>query len=110
VPARRSSTGAAGGGGALPPLIHGRVRLLILAHLIRHGPTPFTELRALLGLTDGTLSVHLAKLEEGGIVALERRFVGKRPQTVARVTRRGRARYRAYVEELKRLLPGLETD
>ena len=107
MPARRASTGAAGGGGVLSPLLHGRVRLLVVAHLVRHGPTPFTELRAALGLTDGTLSVHLAKLEEGGIVALERRFAGKRPQTVVRLTRSGRARYRAYLAELRRLLPGL---
>jgi len=107
VPARRTSTGAAGEGGVLSPLIHGRVRLLILAHLLRHGPTPFTELRTALQLTDGTLSVHLSRLVEGGIVELERRFVGKRPQTLIRVTRGGRARYRAYLAELRRLLPGL---
>jgi len=91
----------------LPSLIHGKARLLILAHLLRQGPTPFTELRAAVGMTDGTLSVHLARLEAGGVITIEKRFVGKRPQTVAAVTAEGRRRFAAYVEELKRIVPGL---
>jgi len=110
VPAGRTTTAAAGGGRPLSPLIHGRVRLLVVAHLFRHGPTPFTELRALLQLTDGTLSVHLGKLEEGGIVELVRRFVGKRPRTVVRLTRRGRNEFRRYIEDLRSLIPELDRE
>ncbi len=100
-------------GGASPlaplsPLIHGRVRLLILCHLMTHAESAtFTELRAALGLTDGTLSVHLSRLAEGGVVAIEKRFVGKRPQTVVKVTVAGRRSFRQYVQELRNLVPGL---
>lgn len=97
-----------GGGHPLSPLIHGRVRLLILSHLAATDrPAVFTELRSLLGLTDGTLSVHLSRLEEGGLIALEKRFVGKRPQTSVRLTARGRREFAAYVEELRSIVPGL---
>jgi len=88
-------------------LIHGRARLLILSHLIRVGPTPFTELRVLLSMTDGTLSVHLAKLAEGGVVEIAKEFVGKRPRTQLKVTRRGRAMFNRYVQELRDIVPGL---
>ena len=101
------SAAAAGGGAPLSPLIHGRARLLILSHLIRVGPTPFTELRVLLAMTDGSLSVHLSKLEEGGLVEIVKAFVGKRPRTLVKVSRRGRNQFNKYVQELRDIVPGL---
>lgn len=92
----------------LAPLIHGRARLLILSFLMpRTAGATFTEIKAEVGLTDGTLSVHLSELEKGGLVEITKRFVGKRPQTVAAMTQDGRARFAAYVEELRRVVPGL---
>lgn len=93
----------------LSPLIHGRVRLLVLSFLLpRRRATGFTELRDALGLTDGTLSVHLSKLEEGGLVKQEKKFVGKRPRTLVKVTARGRQAFQQYVAELRSVVPGLE--
>ncbi len=97
-----------GGGAPLSPLIHGRARLLILSHLIRVGATPFTELRVRLGMTDGSLSVHLSKLEEGGVVEIVKEFVGKRPRTMIRISRRGRSLFNRYVQELRDIVPGLD--
>ncbi|MDO9171147.1 MAG: transcriptional regulator [bacterium] len=91
----------------LAPLIHGRARLLVMSHLMRSGATAFTELRALLGLTDGTLSVHLATLEQGGAVEIVKEFVGKKPRTVVRPTPAGREMFARYVAELKQIVPGL---
>ncbi len=92
----------------LSPLIHGRARLLILSFLMpRTAGATFTEIKAEVGLTDGTLSVHLSELEKGGLVEITKRFVGKRPQTVVTVSEPGRQQFAAYVEELKRLVPGL---
>lgn len=102
-----SSPGSTGDGAPLSPLIHGRARLLILSHLIRVGPTPFTELRIFLGMTDGSLSVHLSKLEEGGLVEITKEFVGKRPRTQVRISRRGRTLFNRYVRELRDIVPGL---
>lgn len=104
----KAPSAAAGGGSPLSPLIHGRVRLLVLAQLVRHGAAAFTDLRRRLDLTDGTLSVHLAKLEEGGLVEISKEFVGKRPRTLIRLTRSGRTAFGRYVEELREIVPGLE--
>ena len=101
------SSGSTGDGAPLSPLIHGRARLLILSHLVRVGATAFTELRVLLGMTDGSLSVHLSKLEEGGVVEIEKAFVGKRPRTLVKISRRGRSLFNRYIQDLKDIIPGL---
>ncbi len=95
-------------GAILSDLIHGRSRLLILSALSRSGPQPFTELRARLGLTDGTLSVHLERLRRGGMVEMRKEFVERRPRTTVSLTEQGRERFAAYVEDLKRIVPGLD--
>ncbi len=93
----------------LSPLIHGRARLLVLAQLVTHpGGRTFIELRSATGLTDGTLSVHLSKLEAGGMVEIRKEFEGKKPRTLVRMTAGGRERFDAYVAELRGLVPGLE--
>ena len=102
--------GGPGGRQPLAPLIHGRVRLLILSQLVgAERPLAFTEVRKLLGLTDGTLSAHLSKLEEGGLVEIVKGFEGRRPRTVLRLTAEGRRRFGQYVEDLKSIVPGLDS-
>jgi len=104
------SPGSPGDRGRAPlsPLIHGRVRLLILSFLLRSNRAhAFTALRNSLNLTDGTLSVHLSKLEEGGLVSIEKTFEGKKPLTMVRVTPAGKRQFKQYVAELKGIVPGL---
>ena len=92
----------------LSPVIHGRARLLILSFLLRTGkPANFTSLRDELDSTDGNLSVHLSKLEEAGLVLIEKAYVGKRPQTRVKLTPAGRRQFKAYVKELREIVPGL---
>jgi DNA-binding MarR family transcriptional regulator len=101
----------AGGGGRAPllPLIHGRVRLLILSALLRaNRAIPFTTLRKELDLTDGTLSVHLSKLEEGKLVGVKKTFEGKRPLTLVQITATGKRKFSQYIEDLRTIVPGLE--
>lgn len=92
----------------LSPLIHGRVRLLLLSRLVAM-PTAhaFTDLRRALRLTDGVLSVNLTKLETAGLVRVEKTFEGRRPRTLVAVTDKGRAQYRQYVADLKEVVHGL---
>ncbi len=105
-----SDPGSPGNRGRAPlsPLIHGRVRLLILSFLLSTNKAHvFTALRNSLGLTDGTLSVHLSKLEEGGVVSIEKTFEGKKPRTLIRVTPAGRRLFKQYVADLQGIVPGL---
>ena len=82
--------------------------MLILSFLVRHPRShPFTALRDHLDLTDGSLSVNLAKLEEAGYVGLSRAFVGKKPQTLVKLTPAGKCAFTAYRDELRDIVPGL---
>ncbi len=60
----------------------------------------FTDLRELLGVTQGNLGVHLQKLEDSGYVEVQREFVGKKPRSTCRITASGR---KAFHEHLARL-------
>lgn len=64
-------------------------RLAILMALRYTDGGGFSFLQKLTKLSKGNLSNHLAKLEEAGMVELERRFIGKKPLTTARLTEDG---------------------
>jgi predicted ArsR family transcriptional regulator len=86
----------------LERIFHERGRLAICTCLIAHpdGLT-FTELAAACDLSDGNLNRHVHALAELGIVTTEKQRTSGRPQTVYRITKRGRQRFLAYVDELE---------
>ncbi len=88
----------------LNPLIHERARLGIVSVLAARPALTFGEIKAYVGLTDGNLSVHLRLLEEAAYVSIEKRFVGRRPQTTVRLTRKGRLAFEHYVEVLEEVV------
>ncbi len=88
----------------LDPLLHERGRLAIVSALAAAPKLTFTELRDALGMTDGNLSIHLQKLEERNYVAIDKQFVGRRPQTSARLTKSGRAAFTRYLDHLEAIV------
>ena len=90
----------------LNPVIHERARLGIVSALAAREAVAFAELKALLDMTDGNLSVHLRVLEEAGFVAIEKRFVGRKPLTTAQLTRKGRIAFEHYVQVLEEIVKG----
>jgi DNA-binding MarR family transcriptional regulator len=85
-------------------VIHGRVRLSVMAFLSGAGAADFNELKARVGGTDGNLSVHLRKLEDAGYVLLKKGLRGKRPQTIVTLTKKGREAWIAYIARMEELL------
>ncbi len=84
-------------------IIHGRVRLGVMALLMAEDVAAFTALKSALDVNEGTLSVHLRKLEEAGYVAIHKGFQGRRPLTTARLTDQGRAAMRTYLDAIGKL-------
>jgi len=87
-------------------VIHGRIRLGIMAYLSTAGTADFAALKARLQATDGNLSVHLRKLEEAGYVRIDKRFAGRKPLTEAVLTPEGRAAFLRYLDAMSRLVEG----
>ena len=69
------------------PMLFDRVRLAIMAHLsFASRPVDFNALLDDLALTKGNLSTHMKKLEDQGLVKVEKKFVGRKPRTTYRCT------------------------
>jgi DNA-binding MarR family transcriptional regulator len=88
----------------LDRVIHEPGRMMIVAVLAAVVECDFLYLLRETELSKGNLSSHLAKLEEAGYVEISKTYVGKVPQTLLRLTPRGRA---AFEEYRKRLNTGL---
>ena len=73
------------------PHLLSQVRLGIIAVLMSRKEASFSDLKALLGVTQGNLGIHLQKLEQVGYVSISKAFVKKKPRTSCRLTARGRA-------------------
>ncbi len=88
----------------LDDVIHGRLRLGLMAYLASVSPATFNELRDKTGATNGNLSTHLRKLEDAGYVSQKKDFVNRRPRTRVFLTAAGREAWVAYLDQLKSLL------
>ncbi len=89
-------------------VIHGRLRLGVMAYLSAVSPAVFGELRDKVGATDGNLSTHLKKLEEAGYVRQEKRFVGKKPQTRVFLTEKGRKAWIVWIQRMEAIMRAAE--
>jgi DNA-binding MarR family transcriptional regulator len=87
----------------LDRLIHEPSRLAILTALASCKSADFIFLQRLTGLSGGNLSSHISKLEEGGLVNVEKQFIDKRPNTRIGITERGRKAVREHWKKLDQL-------
>ena len=90
--------------GRIDEVIHGRLRLGIMAYLSGVGTADFNTLKTRLQTTDGNLSVHLRKLEEAGFVEVAKSFQGRKPLTRATMTEAGRDAFVAYLDAMSGLV------
>lgn len=93
----------------LDRLVHERTRLAIMSILAVVESVSFSQLKRLLGATDGNLSVHARKLEDAGYLAASKYFDGRLPRTTYQLTAAGRAAlkgYLGYMENLISAMPG----
>src|ERR1700730_15838284 len=88
----------------LNPVVHGRLRLALLSLLSGVEQAEFIWLRAKTEATDGNLGAQLLRLEEAGYVAVEKKFMFRKPQTLYCITETGREALTEYVQALKQLL------
>ena len=92
---------------SLDRLVHEPSRLSILVALSACDKADFLFLLNITGLTKGNLSSHLAKLEQGELVSIEKTFEGKQPITYVALTGEGREVLKSYWKRFDRVRKGL---
>jgi len=89
---------------SLDRLIHERMRLGIVSALAANESLTFNDLKSLMNTTDGNLSVHARKLEDGGYIACTKSFEGRLPKTEYKLTVAGRRALESYLSHMETLI------
>ena len=90
--------------GKIDDVIHGRLRLGVMAYLAQAEVASFNELKSILQVTQGNLSIQLRKLEDAGYIEIDKSFLGRKPLTRARLTSAGRKAFAIYLEAMGKLV------
>lgn len=94
----------------LDEIVHGPVRLGVLAYLSTAGAAAFPELKRQLHTTDGNLTTHLRKLSDAGYVSVDRQGSGRASITRVTLTAAGRQAFLAYLDTMTRLARQVHLD
>ena len=89
-------------------LIHEPARLKIIAQLYVVASADFLFLMRQTGLSQGNVSGHLSKLEDAAYVKIEKGYIGKRPQTMISLTKKGREQFKEYVKNMREFFDDLD--
>lgn len=89
---------------SLDRLIHERMRLGIVSALAANESLTFNALKNLMDTTDGNLSVHARKLEDGGYIACTKSFEGRLPKTEYKLTTAGKRALESYLSHMESLI------
>jgi DNA-binding MarR family transcriptional regulator len=81
-----------------------RIRLGIMSVLMVNDGADFTELKELLGVTDGNLASHAKALESENYIMIEKQFIGKKPNTKYSATTAGKKAFKEHIEALEKLI------
>lgn len=81
-----------------------RIRLGIMSILVVNDWVEFKSLKALLELTDGNLASHIKALEKEDYILVQKKFVGKKPQTTYQVTEKGKKAFEMHLSALEKLI------
>ncbi len=81
-----------------------RIRLGIMSVLMVNESADFNMLKELLGVTDGNLSSHTKSLEQENYIAIEKQFIGKKPNTSYRATKEGKKAFADHIDALEKLI------
>ena len=88
----------------LDPVLHSQLRLAIISLLVQVEKAEFTYLKKETGATPGNLSVQINKLKDAGYIEVKKKFKGNYPQTLCRLTPKGRQKFEDYVNAISSYL------
>ena len=92
----------------LDTTVHGPIRLGVMTALQIDKELDFTTLKKRLNTGDGSLGMHLRKLEEIGYITAKKTFVGRRPKTTYRLTSTGCKALANYLDSMSKLIEAVK--
>lgn len=81
-----------------------RVRLGIMSVLMVADEIDFVSLKEQLQVTDGNIASHITALEKMAYVKVEKKFIGKKPNTTYSVTAQGKKAFKEHINALEKLI------
>jgi len=81
-----------------------RIRLGLMSALVVNHSLDYNALKELLDVTDGNLASHLKTLESNNFIVVEKKFLGRKPNTLYTITPEGRKAFNSHLEALENLL------
>jgi len=88
----------------LNKVFESRIRLGIMSVLMVNESFDFNSLKETLNVTDGNLASHLKAMEEKGLIAAKKQFIGRKPNTSYAITKEGIHLFREHLNALEKLL------
>lgn len=88
----------------LSKFFENRIRLGIMSILIVNDSYDFNSLKSALGVTDGNLASHLRALEDNELIRVNKKFIGKKPNTSYSATEDGERLFRNHLKALEEII------
>jgi DNA-binding transcriptional ArsR family regulator len=88
----------------LDPVLSTPVRLAVVSALVKVKQADFNYLLEIVNTTQGNLSHQLKRLKEEEYIEIEKTFNSNYPQTICRLSSKGRKAFQNYVEDIKKYL------
>lgn len=93
---------------SLDDVVHSPVRFSILAALASVESATYQTLKDALDISYALLTKHATILEDAGYITAEKKFVGKKAQTIFRLTSAGRTAFKSHLTALQDIAGGLQ--
>jgi DNA-binding MarR family transcriptional regulator len=81
-----------------------RIRLGIMSILMVNDEVDFTRLKEMLDASDGNIASHISALEKAEYIKVEKKFIGKKPNTSYMITKVGKKAFNEHLNALEKLI------
>jgi DNA-binding HxlR family transcriptional regulator len=88
----------------LNKVFESRIRLGIMSILMVNDSFDFNSLKESLSVTDGNLASHLKALEDNDLIKVNKRFIGRKPNTRYSITEKGVHQFKQHLDALEILI------
>jgi DNA-binding HxlR family transcriptional regulator len=88
----------------LDPVLSTPARLAIVSVLVKVKQADFNYLMEITKTTQGNLSHQLKRLSDEGYINIEKTVKGNYPQTICKLTPKGRKAFESYVDDIRKYL------